>query len=72
MALRRKKKSSRNKRCKERYFRQLAIINEARNEKRRLAEVKRLKAEKRKFIRANCLWSYDEEFDIEVGDKSYG
>lgn len=72
MALSQKRKNSRRKRCRERYFRELTIINEARNEKRRLAEVKRLKAEKRKFIRANCLWSYDEEFDIEVGDKSYG
>lgn len=72
MVLSQKRKNSRRKRCKEKHFRKLAIINEAKCEKRRLEHVKRLKAEKREFIRANCLWSYDEEFDTEVGDKCYG
>ena len=55
---------------KEKHFRDLAIINKAKAIKRRLEETKRLKAEKRKFVRANILWSFDEdeEFDTEVGN----
>ncbi len=66
------RKSRKRKLCrkngKEKHFRELAIINKAKIIRRHVEEKKRLKAEKRKFIRANALWSYDEEFDTEVGE----
>lgn len=68
MAFKKKRKSGRRS-VKEKHFRDLAIINKAKEIKRRLEETKRLKAEKRKFIRANILWSFDDDESItEVGE----